>query len=321
VNRVILTSLMIVGLGLSRVVVDADWTPPGAQSVNPQIFEFNYQTLTRTSLVYVPSAYDGQTPMPLVLSFHGRWGKGQDQAALTELHKVGDQYGFLVVYPDAAFGTWNAMAGNTTANEELIDDVGFVDLLVTKLSQRFKIDPRRIYASGMSNGGFFVHRLGCERSQRFAAIASVAGGMASALEKVCSPEVPVAVMTIHGTEDPMVPYTGGSTEGGGESLSAEATATTWNRLNRCNWKWIETLRIGQVFTRSFQGCAARVEWTTVEGGGHTWPGGFQYLSPLLIGTTNRDVNASEMIWQFFAANPQGEMLSPPSPPSGLHLIR
>ena len=84
--------------------------------------------------------------------------------------------------------------------------------LVTFVSQRFKIDARRIYASGFSNGGFFVHRLGCERSTRFAAIASVAGEMAPALEKVCAPQAPVAVMTIHGTEDPIVPYTGGVTE-------------------------------------------------------------------------------------------------------------
>jgi len=318
VHKVMLSSLIVVGLGLSHV--SADWAPASAQTVNPEIVEVTYQTLTRTSLVYVPSGYDGKTAMPLVLSFHGRWGKGKDQAALTELHTVGERYGFLVVYPDAAFGTWNAMAGNTTANEELIDDVGFVDLLVTQLSQRFKIDSRRIYASGFSNGGFFVHRLGCERSTRFAAIASVAGEMAPALEKVCAPQAPVAVMTIHGTEDPIVPYTGGVTEGGGESLSAEATATTWNRLNRCNGQWLETLRIGQVFTRSFQGCAAPVAWTTVEGGGHTWPGGLQYQSPLLIGITNRDVNASEMIWQFFAANPQSEV-SRPTAPTGLRVIR
>jgi polyhydroxybutyrate depolymerase len=300
-----LSSLMVVGLGLSEA--GADWTPLSAQTVNPEIFEVTYQTLTRTSLVYVPSGYDGKTPMPLVLSFHGRWGKGKDQADLTELHKVGERYGFLVVYPDAVSDMWN-----------VIDDVGFVDLLVTQLSQRFKIDPRRIYASGMSNGGFFVHLLGCQRSSRFAAIASVAGEMSPALENVCSPEVPMAVMTIHGTEDPIAPYTGGLTDIGSETLSAEATATAWNRLNRCNGQWIETLRIGQVFTRSYQGCAARVEWTTVEGGGHTWPGGLQYLSPSLIGITNRDVNASEMIWQFFAANPQH---GSPSPPSGLRIIR
>ena len=94
------------------------------------------------------------------------------------MHNVGERETFIVAYPDGVGGSWNALHETGEAEALGVDDVGFVDALIAKLSARYMVDPDRIYATGMSNGGFFAHRLGCERSDRFAAIAAVAGGVA-----------------------------------------------------------------------------------------------------------------------------------------------
>jgi polyhydroxybutyrate depolymerase len=304
VSRIISTAIVVlVALVLVRAAVVAQGRRPD-KAGRPETLELKHGGILRTSLVYVPSSYDGKTPVPLVLSFHGRHGQGKDQAKLSDFHKVGDRNGFIVVYPDGVGKSWNALHGTGEAEAKGVDDVGFVDALLDTLTERYKIDPNRIYASGMSNGGFFSHRLACERSTKFAAVATVAGEMAPALAKVCRPERPIPILIIHGTKDRIVPYAGGTTEGGGSLLSADQTAEKWSQLNRCGGGLKETLHKGDVTCRSYQSCGAPVTLCTVEGAGHTWPGGDQYLPRLLVGNTNRDVNASEMIWEFFAANPK-----------------
>jgi polyhydroxybutyrate depolymerase len=313
VNRLILGTLIATGLGLWPVASTAlggsmdQRQRKGERPVRgegPVEIEVRHGGQKRTALAYVPSRYDGKSPVPLVLSFHGRHGQGKDQASLTEFHRLGERNNFIVVYPDGVGKSWNARHGTGEAEARGIDDVGYVDALLDTLSERYKIDQNRIYASGMSNGGFFAHRLGCERSNRFAAIASVAGEMAPALEKVCRPERPVPVMIFHGTRDRIVPFAGGKTDGGGSLLSADRTAEVWSRLNGGNGALRETFKKGDVVCRSSEGGKAPVTLCSVEGAGHTWPGGDQYAPRLLVGSTNRDVNASEMIWEFFQANPR-----------------
>lgn len=324
-KKSVVTALIVTGLGLWSAGAWVETAPLSQkagrpetrrpETGRPETLELKHGGLTRTALVYVPSGYDGKTPVPLVLSFHGRHGEGKDQAELTEFHKVGERRGFLVVYPDGFLKSWNAMHGTGEAQERGVDDVGYVDALLAKLSERFRIDPDRIYASGMSNGGFFTHRLGCERSSRFAAIATVAGELSPALAKVCKPENPMPVLIFHGTKDRIAPIAGGKTGGGGSLLSAERTAEIWSQLNQSSGPMKETLRKGDVICRSSQGGQAPVTLCTVEGAGHTWPGGDQYMARLLVGTTNRDVNASEMIWEFFEANPRRASKSSGRPPS------
>lgn len=273
------------------------------QSGRNETLKLEYGGLSRTSLIHVPAGYDGKTPLPVVLSFHGRHGQGNNQQKLTHFDDVSDRHRFLVVYPDGIGKSWNALHGTGEAESRGVDDVGFVRALLGRLGERYAIDNARIYAAGMSNGGFFAHRLGCELSERFAAIASVAGEMSPALSKICQPKEPPAVLIIHGTADRIAPFNGGKTDGGGSMLSAEETATIWRRLNKTTGDG-ETTTKGEVVCRTYQGGAAPVRFCSVAGAGHTWPGGFQYLPRLLVGATNRDVDASEMIWQFFAENPK-----------------
>ncbi len=266
-----------------------------------QIVTLTHRGYTRTALVMVPSGYSNSTTVPLVLSFHGRSGDGKAQAWLTGLHDVGERNTFIVAYPDGIEGVWSTTSASDTGTA---DDVGYVDALIAKLSTQFNIDPDRVYASGMSLGGFFTHRLGCERSSRFAAIATVAGEMAPGLERVCAPTTPLAVLSFHGTADPIAPYGGGLALSGGFSLSAEQTAAAWGRLNQASGQTVETFRQGAVVCRTYQDGRAPVTLCSIELGGHTWPGGNEYAPESLVGPTNRDVSASEMLWQFFAAHPR-----------------
>jgi polyhydroxybutyrate depolymerase len=275
-----------------------------SQKVADSTEEMQFGGRTRTFIVHLPEGFTDQEPTPLMLSFHGRHGQGKDQAKLSGFDQVADRHGFIVVYPDGVGESWNALAGSGEAQELEVDDVGFVGALIDYLMERYTIDPRRIYASGMSNGGAFVHRLGCEMSGRFAAIASVAGQMAPELAKQCKPTDPVAVIDFHGTKDRIAPYDGGETKGGGGLLSAQATVDVWRSINGCDNTAKVTFSKGDTTCRTFYGGRAPVTLCTVEGTGHTWPGGFQYLPRILVGQTSRDVDASEMIWDFFAANPK-----------------
>jgi polyhydroxybutyrate depolymerase len=317
VKRLAVLTLMAGGLTLVSAPGEAGTAP---QSGWIEQVSLTHDGVVRTAWVAVPSGYRKNTPVPLVLSFHGRDSDGMTQAWLTQLHDVGERNTFIVVYPDGVGRSWNALSGTGDAEALNVDDVGYVDALLATLSARFTIDPDRVYASGMSNGAFFAHRLGCERSSRFAAIASVAGQMALALEKVCAPQVPVAVLSFHGKADPVVPYGGGVTLGGGSTLSAEQTAAVWGRLNQAGAQPIETFRKGEVVCRTYQDGRMPVTLCSIETGGHTWPGGNEYAPETVVGPTNRDVSASEMIWQFFAANPgTAKHVSPPRAPGNLRV--
>jgi polyhydroxybutyrate depolymerase len=174
----------------------------------------------------------------------------------------------------------------------------------------------------MSNGGFFTHRLGCERSTRFAAIAAVAGGMSPVLEKACAPSAPLAVLNIHGKADPIVPYAGGTTMGGGSALAAEQTANVWQHLNSAITPPVQTFVLRDVLCRTYADGRAPVTLCDIEHGGHTWPGGNEYAPETMVGPTNRDINASETIWEFFAANPRtAKKAGRPKPPANLRIVR
>lgn len=266
------------------------------------LLTFVHDGYTRRALVHVPPSYQGQ-PTPVVLSFHGRYGTGADQAQLTGFDALSDQHGFIVVYPDGVGRSWNAGYGTGYAEDHGIDDVGFVVALLGQIGAQWAIDAARLYACGMSNGSVFTHRLGCELAPTFAAIAGVAGPMATAQAPTCFPAAPMPTMVIHGTADPFVPYAGGVTDGGGSVLSAPATAQRWSEHNGCTSEPVISLRKRKVTCQLYEG-PAPVVLCTVKDGGHTWPGGYQYASVFLIGVTNRDINASELIWEFFAANPK-----------------
>jgi polyhydroxybutyrate depolymerase len=263
--------------------------------------------LARSYRVHAPPADDGRTPLPLVLMFHGGGGSGrQFEQASSRMDAVADAHDFFAVYPDGTgvLRTWNGVGCCGYAVENDVDDLGFVRALLDELAQTACIDLRRIYASGMSNGGIFSHRLGCELSERIAAIAPVAG---TNLTLDCSPARPVPVLHIHGSADGHVPYDGGV--GCGPSTadfsSVPDTLAGWEARNGCGTERATYLEQGDGRCTRALGCrdGADVVLCVVEGGGHNWPGGDPPADLVACpgnGGQSSSFSASEVAWRFFS---------------------
>jgi polyhydroxybutyrate depolymerase len=290
---------------ISIVFVTCMCAPARPQATDENVLE--QDSLRRNYLHYVPSSYDGSKTVPLVIALHGRGGDGQGMRELTNLNQLAEQEGFIVVYPDGYEKSWADGRGTTPADEAGINDVGFISRLIDRLSSNYKITPEQIYVTGFSNGGYMTHRLACELSEKIAAVALVAANLSENLAAGCAPKRAVPVLQISSTADPLTPYDGGDTQGA-RVLSAEASVAYWASKNGCgdpsSNNLPNTAQDGTlVRVMSYSSCAADVQLYTVIGGGHTWPGGFQYLPERTIGKTSQDIDASEVIWKFFAEHP------------------
>ncbi len=272
--------------------------------------------LERTYLLHIPSSYIRSTPMPLLIVLHGGGGTGERMEKLTQggFNRFSDKDGFLVVYPDGIEKNWNDGRENVKyrAHREKIDDVGFIASLIEHLTVEHPIDKKRVYVTGISNGAMMSFRLGCELSERIAAIAPVAGAMPENLPSRCSPSRQIPVLMISNTEDRLVPWEGGDIRFGrktfGRAISVPETVKYWVTHNQCSSSptvFMEPDRDPKDGTRVRRevyaqcGEGAEVILYAIEGGGHTWPGGDQYLPKIIVGKTSRDIDANGVIWNFF----------------------
>ncbi|MDC0717573.1 alpha/beta hydrolase family esterase [Nannocystis bainbridge] len=243
----------------------------------------------RTALVHIPPGYDQLAPVPVVLNFHGFTQDSDGQLALSAMNPVADAHDFVVVYPQGLDYSWNAgeCCGLSVVNE--VDDIGFVRALVARLQDELCVDPRRVYATGMSNGGYLSHRLACEATDLIAAIAPVS---ATIVIDPCEPARPIPVMMFNGTTDILVPY------GGGLYQSAPQSFADWAGHNHCNGAPAVTQQAGGATCEAYDDCDDDVTVTlcTLEGMGHCWPGNPECP----FGTPSVDLDASALIWEFFS---------------------
>ena len=260
----------------------------------------------RTYWMYAPASLDKAKPAPLLFVLHGSAGSGEDMMTITQrgFERIADKEKFVVVYPDALERRWNDQDGT-------VDDAGFLLAVVDKLAAELLIDKKQVYVAGISNGGMMAQRMACEFSDRVAGIAIVAGSMPEVLAGKCKPARPLPVIIFHGVEDPIVPWNGGAVAGFedfGKVLSVRKTAEFWAANSRCREAAVGAPEpdrdLGEgtrVRLEKFADCASKAEVSLVviEGGGHTWPGGYQYLPERFIGKTSRDIDANRIIWDFF----------------------
>jgi polyhydroxybutyrate depolymerase len=224
------------------------------------------------------------------------------------MNAIADREDFIVVYPQGTNNFWND--GRERAPQA--DDVGFIRLLIAHLEKTLNVDSRRIYAAGISNGGMFTQRLACELGDKIAAMASVAASMPENYSVRCRPTDAISVLMIHGTDDPLVPYRGGAlppaSNIGGKVWPVADTIKYWAAHDKCSDKpninylpdkdsQDRTVTRHEEYVGCFRG--TDVVLYVVEGGGHTWPGANQYLPERVVGTTARDFDGSEVIWDFF----------------------
>lgn len=268
----------------------------------------------RTYALYAPESIPASRPAPLVLVFHGGFGTGADLAPRIGMNTLADRAGFLVAYPDGLNKHWND-GRETTA--EGADDVGFVTALIERIRSKRAIDPQRIYATGLSNGGYFTLRLACDRADIFAAVAPVMSTFPAPLHARCRPARPLPLLLIGGVSDPLVPWNGGELKRGrelggkgGTVISVHDTIEFWRKHNGCSTSAREIAlpdrdpgdgtRVKQTHYESCRD-GAEVMLLAVEGGGHTWPGAKERPRiTRVVGRTSRDISASEMIWEFFS---------------------
>lgn len=266
-------------------------TPPvagGACSLgDPYVFhdtlEIPFEGTTRTAIIDVPDDYDGTELVPLVLNFHGLATTAQNQKGYTGMASAGNARGWIVVHPNGTNRSWDYLPNS--------QDVRFVDALIDQLSEELCIDEKRIYLTGLSNGGFFSYQFACDRGDKVAAIAPVAGAQT---DPFCNPGTKVPVLHIHGTDDNTVSYDGGLLY-----PSARASVSGWARdVNDCDQSPTVAFEVGDVTCETWS-CSGSDEASlcTVEGGGHTWPGA---LPIPLLGATNQDIDATEEVLDFFA---------------------
>jgi polyhydroxybutyrate depolymerase len=290
-------AICVVGCGVRHVSAASARDIPGT---------FRSGGMDRTYMLHVPAG----DPVGLVLSLHGGGGSGISQRALTGFDTVADGHNLLVIYPDGYDKSWADGRGASPADRHHINDVAFLVGLVTKVQHDYGVAPGHVFVTGMSNGGFMSNRLACDRADVFAAVAPVAGTLGVGV--ACNPSQPVSVWEAHGTADPLVPFRGGAVRGRGglsHSISADTMVDKWRSADGCQgdpaMEALPDVRDGTVVHRyESTGCAANTEvvFYKIDRGGHTWPGGKQYLPAAVIGPTTRALDGSEAIAQFFLAH-------------------
>jgi len=248
--------------------------------------------------VHLPPTYDPGKPTPVVLDFHGLSMTASSEDLLSRMKAKADTAGFVAVQAEGV-GTaqsWNGGSCCGEAAQADLDDVGLVGRMLDELSAKLCVDTKRIFSTGMSNGGALSHRLACELSGRIAAVAPVAHVM-TIPPTTCKPTRPVSVFAFMGTADSLVPY-----GGNGTFPSVADTMNGWATRHGCTLPARTTLTKGDVTCVTYDACrdASEVSLCSVQDGGHAWPGG---PGIPLLGKATKEIDATAMMWDFFVRHP------------------
>jgi polyhydroxybutyrate depolymerase len=276
-----------------------------------QVSSLVHKDEKRRYIVYTPPSYQSrpQQAFPVVFNFHGGGMSMAEQMLYTQMNRAADRHQFIVVYPQGIKQDWNVGFGMDYLAGT--DDVGFTQAMLSKLRQDYRVDDKRIYATGLSRGGFFALRLAAELPRQFAAVASVGAPMPVPVIDHHAAPSPVGMLLIHGTADKVVLYGGknGGKNGGkdGGYLSAEETFAYWRKHNGIDGA-VPPARLlsgvpgddTQVMQVEQSNGAQQVALITVKEGGHTWPGADAFNMGLPIGKTTRAIDANDIIWEFFS---------------------
>lgn len=246
--------------------------------------------------VHAPPGYDPGRLTAVVLEFHEVAQTSEQQATVSAMKAKSDAEGFLLVGAEGVGKSWNGGICCDPAVSDGVDDVAFVRDMLDAVAAAYCVDPRKVFATGWSNGATLVHRLACDLADRIVAVAPVAGvlGIPS-----CVPTKPVSVIVFHGTADPTAYYAGVA----GAYPSVQEVGSDWAQRDGCTGALAETYRVSDSHCSTYAECrdGAAVAVCTVDGGGHGWPGANPAFAP---GYTTPNLSATDMMWSFFAAHPR-----------------
>jgi polyhydroxybutyrate depolymerase len=280
-----------------------------------------HQTYQRKFTIHTPTGFNALTQRALVINLHGGSGNMLSAQGFSKMNQVADQNNFVVTWPQG-YTPASSMVGsgyvwadgrNTLADQAAIDDVGFIDKLIDTLVLNYNIDTTRIYICGFSNGGFMTQRIACQLTDRFAAMASLGSSMDTVLYQTCNPTKPIPMAFFNGTSDPAMPYGGGPMQNPQVTpvVPVDTAVQFWVSHNNC-LSTSSVINIPDTFTTDNStaelynftncDCNADVKFYKLINGGHTWPGVYVAAQASVLGNTNRDINASIELWNFFNAH-------------------
>lgn len=306
-----LLALAFLTFGLAAEAA-TDGKPPRGKTLSRNII---FEGIYRHYRVYVPAlAKKSARPAPVVVVLHGGRGRALGVERYTAFDRIADREGFVVIYPQGYRNHWND--GRATTRHEThvknLNDVAFIIHLVDRVGRSVvRLDRKRTYVAGTSSGGMMAFRAACDAAERFAAVAAVAANMPVSLWARCSPDAKISILVMNGTDDPLVPWKGGSMILGrrylGSVVSTQQTMRFWAHRNGCAASPTVTDLPDEdpddgtrVRLSVFSDCRhSAVVLYGVESGGHTWPGRVQYRPIWVAGKTSKDIDGSEVIWEFF----------------------
>jgi len=287
-----------------------------AQEESLRTHRFTQDKYTRRYKFYTPKGaeqLEGERPLVLVIHGGGSTDRGMIKLTKNRWHELADKHGFYVAYPNAAHKkTWDFGEGKISERlKKRVDDLAYFERVIDEVSSRVNIDQRRVFATGISRGGQASFFLACNLSERIRAVAPVAMGLPAFMVNECETGPPVAVAIMNGTKDPQVPFNGGEItvfrKQRGVVLSASDTVKLWRTRNGCMNTPSTVHSIDEsndntsVEISSWVECSGAPVWFfKIINGGHTWPGGLQYLSPRIVGHTSYDIDGSKEAWRFFS---------------------
>lgn len=294
--------MVLAGPGVAREVEKIS----GAGDYSLTLQHGGYKRLYR---VHVPASYVPGVPVALVLSLHGGGGNMDYQANDAYYGQVSksEQVGYVAVFPNGfsrlpggKLATWNAGHCCGAARDKPSDDVGFLRALVAHLHTQLTIDPQRIFANGMSNGGMMAYRLACEASDVFKAVAAVAG---TDNTQTCIPAKPISVLHIHARDDERVLFNGGAGQDRAavtDFVSVPDSVSKWVRLNQCSPTPKRVLERSGAYCDVYGACKGGVEvkLCVSDSGGHSWPGGTKVRGGAAGSTV---FSATDLIAEFYSS--------------------
>ncbi|KAA6431023.1 PHB depolymerase family esterase [Rufibacter glacialis] len=276
-----------------------------ALTVSAQVKPFKFEGAKRKYLLYLPESYqpNPSQSFPLVFNFHGGGMTVAEQMFYSRMNEAAEKHNFIVVYPAGVNQDWNV--GFDMSYQKGTNDIGYIKALLDTLKRQYRIDQKAVFATGLSRGGFFCHRLAAEMPEAFAAIASVGGPLPDSVKYFHKNPGQVSMMQVHGTADEVVKYDGKATG----YASADSTFHYWMERNRLSGKK-ETKQVlnankkdsTSVIIREVSDKNASVALVTIENGGHTWPGSDSFNIGYPLGHTTKEIDINDTIWRFFAKN-------------------
>ncbi len=258
--------------------------------------EIDVDGVLRSYRLFVPTTLDRSRPVPLLVALHGGGNSVDSFVETTQFDRAASAQNFIVAYPEATKGAWNAGFCCGSAPERGIDDMAFLNRLLDELEAEQPVDPARVSMTGVSNGAMLAYRFACEQAERITTIASVAG---SVTVEECRPSRPLSVLELRGSEDPLIPFDGGPPDLPGEEVlesypSAIQVAELFAESAGCSPSPVSSTA-GVVTTSSWEDCkeGTVVRLVRVEGGGHVW------FAPGLGGASGA-IDATELITDLIA---------------------